>query len=99
MAQVVGYFQNNVIFEEGPFVLCFNPGGFRIEVELRGHICPVLPDLSIYKLLKAETECPIGNTRRELKEPWADWLNRQVKAGRIVMQENRWICPEYSTAC
>lgn len=48
MAQRVGYFENNVIYKEGPFVMT-NAGGWRIEVEQKGHQCPVMPSMTIVR--------------------------------------------------
>lgn len=82
MAQKVGYGENNFPYLEGPFVICILEKG-RIEVELKGHCTSVLPDLSIYKLL----ERTYGSThyRSASLESQVDWLNEQVKLGRIFL--------------
>lgn len=92
MAKVVGYCQNNdfdtTIYDEGPFVACQLPSGYRVEVALSGHRCPVLPDLSIYKV------CDVyKKTMRGFKEDVSgtvDFLNGLVKAGRISPDEKGW---------
>ena len=90
MAQVIGYYENNVTFTEGPFVIC-NPlaNGWRIEVELKGHHCPVLPDLSICRLM--ESHGWHGKTHDENKAAdICDWLNGLVRCGSIVLYGNSW---------
>lgn len=91
MAQVIAYSDNDVVFTEGPFVLC-NPlgNGWRIEAELRGAKCPVLPDLSIYDLMKARGWR--GKTLEYAKAAeMCDWLNAQVRAGRVVLNGAAWV--------
>lgn len=76
MAQVVEYFENNVVFAEGPFVIC-NPfcNGWRIEVELKGHLCPILPDSSIYEIMNRLGM--VGKTMdKELAKRVCDTLNQ-----------------------
>lgn len=91
MAQAIGYWDDNVVFTEGPFVIC-NPlgNGWRIEVELKEHHCPVLPDLSIYHLKKQ-----LGMTGKtmnvELAEGVCDTLNQMVQDGKIILNGNLWV--------
>jgi len=90
MAQEVGYFKNNVVFTEGPFVIC-NPcsNGWRIEVELKGHKCPVLPNISIYKLM--EQLGMSGMTMdKELVEKVCDTLNQMVRDEEIALDSGFW---------
>jgi hypothetical protein len=96
MAQEVGYFKDNVIYEEGPFVIVnamFN--GWRIECELKGHKCPVLPDWTIYKLLD-NWNCP-GKTHKKEAVRICDMLNDQVILGKIVLKDRCWICSAYDS--
>lgn len=94
MARIVGYFEDfetpereAEAFSEGPFVLV-NARGWRIEVQSEGSKCPVLPDLSIYKL-KEELGWPVGKTDdRDLAERVCDDLNRMVREGDIVKDDN-----------
>ena len=51
MAQQVGYFDDDVAFTEGPFVIV-DIWGWRIEVELKDYHCSVLPDLSLTGILR-----------------------------------------------
>ncbi|OHB20220.1 MAG: hypothetical protein A2939_03370 [Parcubacteria group bacterium RIFCSPLOWO2_01_FULL_48_18] len=91
MAQVIGYFEDNVVFTEGPFVIC-NPlgNGWRIEVELKGHHCPILPDLTIHKL--KERLGMSGKTMdRSLTERVCNTLNRMARNGEIVLNGNSWV--------
>lgn len=89
MAQFVRYFEDNVTYTEGPFV-AVDINGYRIEVELKGWKCPVLPDSSIYsfmrryKILDGKTE----NKGRITKA--VDWLNNRVKEGKIVLHKDGW---------
>ena len=93
-AQIVGYFEDNVTFTEGPFVaVCIN--GWRIEVELKGNNCPVLPDMSIYKMLKDARGKEPGKTDWLECEANVNWLNEQVKRGRIVLNGKTWVAPSY----
>lgn len=95
MAQVVGYFEDYVQFKEGPFV-AVEINGWRIECEVRGKKSPALPDLSVYELL--ETHPTWKNTKYGKFEEIAvfvDWLNKQVKEGKIVQRVNHWVAPQY----
>jgi len=94
MTQTVGYFENNVTYMEGPFVMV-NANGYRIEAELKGHYCPVLPDVSIYLMLEKEKDKAPGKAPDTVIAPLVDWLNEQVKKGRIILEGNQWVCPEY----
>lgn len=86
MAQEVHYFENDVIYEEGPFVMT-QINGWRIEVELKGHRCPVLPMTSIYQMLK-ENGLYDGKTDDKEKVVKAvDWLNEQVRKGNIILKK------------
>ena len=92
MTQVVGYYDNDVTFTEGPFVLC-NPrgGGWRVEVELKTHKCPVLPDRSIYLLTLAQGLMSEKTHDFEKASKVCDWLNDQVHNGKIVLDGNCWV--------
>lgn len=92
MAQLVGYFEDNVKYTEGPFVVV-SAGGYRIEVELKEHHCPVLPDLSVYALLQRNGFNPHKENRIEEAEKKVDWLNQQVREGKIVLQGRMWVVP------
>lgn len=95
MVQVVGYFENNVTFTEGPFV-AVQVNGWRIECEIRGGLCPALPDITIHRMLEKEKgKVPGKLTTLERLAPYIEWLNEQVKAGRIVPSGINWIAPEY----
>ena len=91
MAQTIGYLEDNVTLTEGPFVIC-NPlgNGWRIEVELKGFECTVLPDASIYEVMKNLGLCGWTNDK-EQAEMVCDVLNLMVQQGRIVLEGNWWI--------
>lgn len=91
MAQVVGYMDNHVEFKEGPFVIC-NPlgNGWRIEVERKGHFCPVLPDASIYGLIKRMKMYAGKFVAKSDAEALCNRLNRLVKSGVITLRDNQW---------
>ena len=91
MAQFVRYFENNVEFKEGPFVLC-NPlgNGYRIEVELKGHNCPVLPDSSIYSFLERSGYNNDKTWDKASTENKVDFLNSKVRIGVIVNENGVW---------
>lgn len=88
MAQEVGYYENDVVFLEGPFVLV-NINGWRIEVERKGHSCPILPEQRIFQLEKSLGLS--GKTRdRELAAVVCDKLNSLVKEGKIIEINGHW---------
>ena len=89
MAQEVRYFQNNPEFTEGPFVIV-NVNGWRIEVELAGYHCPVLPSTSVLRIVdKLGLHGKTNN--RELAAMVCDNLNARVRAGEIVLRHNTWV--------
>ena len=92
MAQKVRFCQNNVIFTEGPFVLTSFGGEYRIEVELKGHRCPVLPDADIFALIRGYGRFATAwaHSYDEL-EKTVDWLNSLVKSGEITLQGKVWL--------
>jgi len=95
--QVIGYCEDDVVFKYGPFVICRVTGmdHCRIEVEVKNSKCPALLDASIYAMLRAETTCPVGCTRKDYIEPWVEWLNNRVRDGQIVLAGDIWVAPKY----
>lgn len=91
MAQTVRYYEDNVEFEEGPFVVChMSDDRYRIEVELKNHKCPVLPDPSVCRWL--DQNGLVWNThRRTFVERYCDNLNEMVRQGQIVLEDNSWV--------
>lgn len=88
MAQEVGYFEDNVVFTDGPFVIV-EATGWRIEAELKGHRCPALPDTSIFRV--EEKLGMYGKTHnRKLAERVCDLLNKMVQRGDIVLNDRGW---------
>jgi hypothetical protein len=93
MAVKVEYFtdidQQPDMFSEGPFVMVNALGQWRIECQMVGGHCPVMPSSSIYDLLRIEgihyakssDELAVGRT--------VDWLNARVKEGVITLRNNR----------
>jgi hypothetical protein len=94
MAQRVGYFQDDVTFTEGPFVMV-NANGWRIEVhngEDHGCNC-VMPALSIYALRK-HLGYPEGKfVCADEAATLVDRLNRMVRDGKIVKMGSQWVWP------
>jgi len=86
MAQICGYFEDNVIYTEGPFVMV-QAFGWRIEAEVKGHKCPTLPDIGIYKLLETNNKQAHKTDNKEKIIESVDWLNLQVKNGLIIQNE------------
>lgn len=90
MAQEVGYYDNDVTFTEGPFVICRMgpPGGpitgWRIEAEMKGNLCPVIPDYSIYQVERM-LGMTSGTTDRNLAVKVCDELNQMVRNGQIIL--------------
>ena len=89
MAQVVGYFQDNPVFTEGPFVIVY-ANGWRIEVEQKGHHCPVMVGLSVGRIV--ERLGLQGKTNDRAKaEAVCDNLNQMVRSGEIVLNDVSWV--------
>lgn len=88
MAQKVSYGANNVTFEEGPFVVVYT-SGWRIEVKLDGHPCPILPHSSIYKLMERWGKRGKFATLEEAEEV-CDRLNSMVE-GRLKKRNGTWV--------
>lgn len=94
MAQVVRYFEDNVTFKEGPFVIV-NACGWRIEVEHPGGKCPILPDISIYHWYKDNFGKHMGKFPIDEAEKICDTLNILVKTRKIYRIGNSWIHIDY----
>ncbi len=88
MAQFVGYFEDDVTYTEGPFVVV-NANGYRIEVENKKSEkkCPCLPPLDIYTLCELYNKTCHKNDDHTIIAATVDWLNQQVKDGVIVLNE------------
>jgi len=95
--QTVDYYDDDVVFEHGPFVVCRVTGmdHCRIEVAASNSKCPVFLNASVYKMLRAKTECPEGCTHYDKIAPWVEWLNNRVRDGEIVLAGNTWVAPRY----
>jgi len=86
MAQIVGYWDDfpDLVITDGPFVLCNACGsGYRIEVD-EGGKCPRAPHYKLYDVLERHGLRAHKSLDRDLMEKSVDWLNVQVKAGKIV---------------
>jgi hypothetical protein len=99
VAQVVGYFEDGfedgTKYVEGPFVMV-EANGWRVEAEVVGNKCPCLPDVSIYRALEKETTfSPHKTNDIELAKARTDWLNRQVREGKIVLNGKIWVYPKH----
>ncbi len=97
MAQTVEYFEDNIYFTEGPFVVC-NPmgNGWRIEVEQKNYHTSVLPDASIMELLRITGKYVVRGFDRMPTADAADWLNSLVNFGQIVLDGNCWVVVDES---
>jgi hypothetical protein len=91
MAQKVGYFEDNVVFTEGPFVMV-NANGWRIEVSsgaTQGCNC-VMPHTSVYKL--AGTLGYKGKSSdADHVAGIVDRLNSLSRTDHIVQTGNCWV--------
>ena len=95
MAQTVEYYENNPIFIEGPFIACnLYEGGYRIEVEQRGHCCSVIPNWTVRKLLR-DTGLPPDSREERLVKHMVNHLNYLVKEGKIVLDGVTWVAVKY----
>jgi len=84
MAKLVGYFDDNVTFDEGPFVLT-NPlnNGYRVEVQIKESGTPVLPAVCIYEFLELNGFDPCKSRDIEKAKAKVDFLNHNVSDGVI----------------
>jgi hypothetical protein len=97
MAQRIGYFEDNVTFTEGPFVMV-NAGGWRIEASngQEAGCNAVMPDLSIYRLAK-DWGYEGKRSNPALMEPIVDRLNEWVREGKIVQRDTGgWYYPPFA---
>jgi hypothetical protein len=92
MVQYVGYWDNNVEYKEGPFVLCGPPIGSvgRIECEVKGHFCPCMVHPSIYKLINHHNWF-----KNCTKSYIVDRLNQLVIIGEIILQDRFWVAKDF----
>ncbi len=83
MAQHVGYWANDIIYTEGPFVICGGPIGAdagRIECEVKEHYTCSVVHPSIRPLIeKYKSDKPFAK-----KAEIVDWLNSLTREGKIV---------------
>lgn len=93
MSQVVKYYQNDVVFTEGPFVCCqLGSESYRVEAECKASKnpgCPALPDISIVRLLEDEG---FNSAYTNLKgcAKVVDFLNGLVREGKIILSVDGW---------
>ena len=103
MAQIVGFFEDfdtpereAEAYSEGPFVVVNALGsGFRIECEVRGGKCPVLPDTSVYKYAEAWRRNILKTDNLDAIKDTCDWLNTRVKAEDIILVGRTWVSREF----
>jgi hypothetical protein len=95
VAQIVEWSEDNVEYTQGPFVVTRMSGGrCRIEVEFKGHKCPVLPDITIVKFVWAFAPADMQNDGTMVSTiELVDWLNSQVREGVIELDGSCWIAP------
>lgn len=99
MAQRVGYYENNVEFTEGPFVIVRRTDRWRIECELRtdAECNCVIPEASILDLFYNERGVRMTWFNELMAEEHCDWLNSQVFQERIILHEKGyWYAPEFT---
>ena len=92
MAQVVDYFEDNITYKEGPFVvtrLFGNDYNTRVEVELVGHARPVLPHSSIYRLMSDLRLPPRGKLQNVSRT--VNKLNMMVEEEQIKLVNSWWV--------
>jgi len=90
MAKQVHYAEKNVDFSDGPFVVV-QIAGYLIEAQHDARSGSVLPDTSIYQLLR-EHGIEHGKTcSSKPVEEAVDWLNQMVELGRIVKDRGAWV--------
>lgn len=90
MAQEVGYFEDNIVYTEGPFVVtCVGSCSYRVEAEKKGGICTILPHISVNFHMKNRGTM-LTCTTRENAHAQADYLNDLVSAGTIVNVDSEW---------
>jgi len=109
MAIQVGYYEGTkefpidpATFCEGPFVIVYLFGLWRIECEVKGHVTTSLSSLSIYDLVKGEQLADWMPGKTESLEKAAslcDKLNSLVREGRIICHPEHgiWYCPDYAS--
>lgn len=92
MAKRVKYYQNNEpeMYAEGPFVMT-DANGWRIEVGCDLTNCPIIPDSSIYDLLHQNSMRVDKSSDPEVIAKSVDWLNDQVRGGKVVCVDHRWV--------
>ncbi len=92
MAQWVGYYDDNIVYVEGPFVICGGPVGAkvgRIECEFKGHHTCVTPHASVRPLIDTKRR------ERVSKAAIVDYLNSEAREGRIVCNKDGvWVVKE-----
>jgi hypothetical protein len=95
MAQQVEYWQDNIEYLEGPFVVV-NAGGYRIEMELKGHCCPVQTTVLIDRYLAEHKFSCYKTNCLQTASDTVDWLNNKVKNGDIILVNGRWVPKKYT---
>lgn len=73
----------------GPFVLCSMCSGYRVEVTMQGHHCPVLPHSSIYSYCDTRNFLMRGS-KHQVTETVRQ-LNYMVKNRKIVHLDKVWV--------
>lgn len=91
MAQILRCGETPQTFTEGPFIgVSLYPNGFRVEVELKGHHCTVLPDDSVYRYMKHRGIMLGWMGHDEIKRT-VDHLNSMVVNRSITVDGRAWI--------
>ena len=99
MAQRVGYFEDNVVFTEGPFVMV-NANGWRIESsDGQEHGCNCVHIDRSVRMLAVGLGYQGKRDDPALVEPIVDKLNKLVREEVIVQRESgTWYYPPFDEA-
>ena len=91
MPQTVSYWEDHVVFMEGPFVCVVCAGWYRVEMQcdhsLKG--CPILPTAELIRMLEASGRDAWSRDKAKVEES-VRWLNGEVTDGRITKRDGFW---------
>lgn len=93
MAQIVDYYEDDVEFTQGPFVAVrIGSSNLRVEVECKGHKCPILPDASIYEFAR-KRKLDMGNSNVTIGhvQDTVNLLNVMVLSKQIYLHNNIYV--------
>ena len=89
MAQKVSWYDNDVEYLEGPFVVCDMNGKCRLEVEFKGRKCPALPIQEVINFARSKyPQWEWYGTKLSSVELLCDSLNNDFKRGLLKFCES-----------